>query len=323
LAQKYPDLDLVRKVITSEVQAYVHAVTVLSSLREVLQQNGFACHIEKKLYRRDGSHKKPDLLICSDNYIIVDHKYTESKAVDNLLDKIEVMKGYNTKFFLNNAKGEEPTEFDPEVVMLTPEKAVQWFKEFLGCPITWGYGLNDEITIKQSVGSIKDPRVSALFKPDLSFQRAEDIAKYKFITSNTPLPYVACHVYMVLFTLIRPDQTFSDKFEVKYSELLDRVNTLYPPWVSPEIKQLNVKTLRNALHFLQGIGWIRWFESENIVVVDKKKGQLTPDLLVYFIEKLAKDQHEQLVKRYERELKELEEAKKPKEQKSLIDFIPK
>jgi hypothetical protein len=320
---KYPDLDHVRNVITSEVQAYVYAVTVLSSLREVLQQNGFECHIEKKLYKRDGSHKKPDFLICSDNYIIVDHKYTKSKAVDNLLDKIEVMKGYNTKFILNNTKGEETKEFDPEVVMLTPQKAVQWFKGFLDCPITWGYELNDEITIKQSVRSIKDPRVSALFRPDLSFQRAEDIAKYKFITSDTPLPYVACHVYMILFTLRRPDQTFSDKFEVKYGELLDRINTLYPPWVRPEIKQLNVTKLREALHFLQGIRWIRWFKSENMVVVDKKKGQLVPDLLIYFIERLAKDQYEQLIKRYERERKELEEAKKPKEQRSLIDFISK
>jgi hypothetical protein len=321
LALKYPDLEYVKNVITSEVEAYVHAVTILSSLRENLQQNSLDCHIEKKLYKRDGSYKKPDLLICSDNYIVVDHKYTKSKAVDNLLDKIEIMKGYNTEFILNDAKTGEPTEFNPEVVMLTPEKAVQFFKEFLACPITWGYELNDEITIKQSVGSVKDPRVSALFKPDLSFQRAEDIAKYKFITSHSPLPYVACQVYMILFTLIRADQTFSDKFEVKYSEILDRINTLYPPWVRPEIRQLNVKKLRKALQFLQNIRWIRWFEPENIVVVDKKKGRLTGDLLSYFIESLAKSRHEQLVKKYEHELKKLEEAKKPKGQKSLIDFV--
>jgi hypothetical protein len=321
LALKYPDLDHVRNVITSEVQAYVHAVTVLSSLREVLQQNGLDCHIERKLYKKDGSYKKPDLLICSDNYVIVDHKYTESKAVDNLLDKIEVMKAYSAKFILNNAKGEEQTEFYPEVVMLTPEKAVQWFKEFLGCPITWGYTLNDEITIKQSVDSVKDLRVSSLFKPDLSFQRAEDIAKYKFVTSHSPLPYVACHVYIILFTLLPADQTFSDEFEVKYSEILSRFNTSYPPWVRPEIKQLNVKGLKKALRFLQSIGWIRWFEPEDIIVVDRNKGRLAGDLLAYFIEKLAKDQHEQLVQQYERELKKLEEAKKPKGQKSLIDYV--
>lgn len=307
--------------ITSEVQAYVHAVTILSSLRENLQQNGLDCHIEKKLYKKDGGHKKPDLLICSDNYIIVDHKYTESKAVDNLLDKIEEMKEYDAKFVLNDTKTGKPTEFNPEVVMLTPEKAVQFFKEFLACPVTWGYELNDEITIKQSVGLVKDPRVSALFKPDLSFQRAEDIAKYKFITSNSPLPYVACQVYMILFTLMRADQTFGDEFEAKYSEILDRINTLYPPWVHPEIKQLNVKGLKKALQFLQSIGWIRWFESENIVIVNKNKGRLAGDLLSYFIENLAKSQHEQLVKKYEYELKKLEEAKKPKGQKSLVDFV--
>jgi hypothetical protein len=321
LALKYPDLDHVKNVITSEVQAYVHAVTILSSLRETLQQNGFDCHIEKRLYKKDGSYKKPDLLICSDNYIVVDHKYTQSKAVDNLMDKIEEMKEYNTKFVVNDAKTGEPIEFNPEVVMLTPEKAVQYFKEFLMCPITWGYELNDEIIIKQTVSSVKDPRVSSLFKPDLSFQRAEDIAKYKFITSHTPLPYVACQVYMILFTLIPADQTFSDEFEAKYSEILNQINTLYPPWVRPEIKQLNAKGLKKALQFLQNLGWIRWFEPENIVVVDRNKGRLAGDLLSYFIENLAKSEHDKLVKKYEQELKKLEEAKKPKGQKSLIDFV--
>lgn len=323
LELKYPDFTMVKNVVEAEVQAYIHAVTVLSSLKENLKENGLECHVEMKIYKNDGSYKTPDLLICSDNYIIVDHKYTQSKDVVTLKSKIEEMKEYDTQFVFNHDCSGGSKEFNPEIVMLTPERVTHFFKELLVCPVTWGYELSDhEIVIKQSIGLLKDQKVSSLFKPDLIFQKGEDVNKYRFIVSHAPLPYTACQVYIILFTLLRADQFFIDEFEAKYDKILTNFNALFPPWVRPEVKQLNVTRLREALHFLQSIGWIKWYEAEKTIIVDRNKGRLTGDVLSYFIDNFAKNLHGKMVRDYERKNKELEEMeRKTNAQKQISDFF--
>ena len=114
--------------------------------------------IEKK---KEIGHKTPDLLICSNNYLVVDHKYTESTNEETLGGKVEEMKEYDTTFVF------ESTEFKPEVVMLVPKNVVAAFKKILDCPVTWGYTLDEDIIISQNLGSVKDSRVVPLFNPNL------------------------------------------------------------------------------------------------------------------------------------------------------------
>lgn len=315
---KYPDVESVKKGVTSEINAYIHAITVLSSLQAYLQDKNIECYIEMKLRKRNGNHKTPDLLIRSANYIVVDHKYTESENERTLTGKIEEMKGYNATFVFSKDEKSE-VEFMPEVVMLTPEIVVKHFREFLECPITWGYQLDSEMVIKQAVGEVKDSIVSSLFNPDLLCPVAEEVSKYKFLISHPPLPYMAFQIYNILFTLSPPTQFFGSEFEVKYNDVLGGFNNIFPPWVRPEVKQLNVTRLGEALNFLERVGWIRWFETEKIIIVYRNKGRLVADLLSYLTDKYVKTEHAKRVKEFERELKKLEALKKP--EKTLMDFM--
>jgi hypothetical protein len=320
LSLTYPELESVKKEVLTEVRAYIDAIQVLSSLQDYLRGEGIECYIEKKLRRKVGDPKKPDLLICSENYVIVDHKYTESENETTLAGKLEEMKEYESIFLLGDGKSRSDKEFTAEVVMLTPEKSVTFFKRLLNCPITWGYNLEREIVIKQMIGAVKDSKISSLFNPDLLCSMAEEISRYKFFISHPPLPYAACEVYHVLWTLSPPNQFFGLEFEVKYKDILDVFNTLFPPWISGEAKQLNLRRLEEALEFLQSTKWVRWFKTEKLVIVYRNKGRNIGDLLSYLVDYCAKVEHAKRVIKFEKELKKLEQMQKPIAQKKLEDF---
>lgn len=317
---RYPDLASVKKEIETELNAYIHAIIVLSSLREYLQNMKIECYIEKRIKKKEGEHKTPDLLIHSDNYLIVDHKYTESKDQRTLANKVEEMKEYDTIFVLPNSKSKIEIEFKPECVMLTPNEAVSFFKKILDCPVTWGYTLNEEIVVEQGIGSVEDSRILSLFNPTVLCPRAEEVSKYKFIISHAPLPYTACQVYIVLWNLSPPTQFFTPEFEVKYDDILDGFNHLFPPWISPEIKQLNTSRLSGALLFLQVTGWIRWLETEKKVIVDRKKGRFIADSLSYLVDHYVKMEHTKRVKEYEKKVKELKIEKRGKQEQISTYF---
>lgn len=319
LSLKYPDLESVRRIIKSEVHAYIDAITVLSSLQDYLRNVGIDSHIEKRLMKKNGEPKKPDLLILSGNYIIVDHKYTESENEKTLISILEKMREYDSAFMFNNGKTSSK-EINPEVVMLTPERSVRHFRGLLDCPITWGYSLDSEIAIKQMIGAVKDSRVSSLFSPDLTCTVAEEISKYKFFISHPPLSYTSCEIYHALWTLSPSYQFFAPEFEVKYDDILDVFNTSFPPWICHEARQLNITRLNDALDFLQKIGWIKWFKAEKLVIVYRKKGRLIADLLSYLIDCHVKIEHEKAVIRFEKEIKKQEQLQKPVAQKKLADF---
>lgn len=317
---RYPDLESVKKEIETEITAYIHAITTLGSLREHLRNINIRCYVEKKLEKKIGGHKSPDLLIRSGNYLIVDHKYTESADSRTLASKVEEMKEYETTFILSSFESEARIEFEPEIVMLTPQKATTHFRKILNCPTTWGYRLNEEIIIEQSVGSVKDSKVLSLFDPTLFCPKAEEISKYKFVISRAPLPYTAYQVYTVLWTLWTPTRYFTPEFEVKYDDVLDVFNNLFPPWISGEIKQLNASRLQEAILCLQEIGWIRWLETEKKVIVYRSKGRYVPDLFSYLIDHCVKSQHARRVKEYEKKAKKLR-VEEPLEQKKISDFF--
>jgi len=229
------------------------------------------------------------------------------------------MKEYETVFVLSDSESKS-TEFEPEVIMLTPKRATRYFKGILNCPVTWGYKLNEEIVIEQSIGSVKDSKILSLFNPTCFCPKAEEVAKYKFIISHAPLPYTTYHVYTILWNLKPPTQFFVPEFEVKYGDILGIFNNLFPPWISGEIKQLNIKRLQKALLFLQNIGWIRWVKAEKSIIVNTSKGRYIADLFSYLVDRHVKIEHQKKVKEYEREIKKLE-IEEPERQKKLADFL--
>lgn len=315
MALQYPDRGSIKIAVRTEVMAYIDAIMILGSLRGHLESIGVKSHIEKKIDKKEGGYKTPDLLICSDNYIIVDHKYTESTNETTLAGKIEEVKEYDTTFV------NESVEFEPEIVMITPAKIIEYLKRILDCPVTWGYTVNGEICINQSIGLIKDTQISSLFKPTLFCPKSRDICKYKFIISHSPLSYTACQVYTILWTLHPPAGYFAPEFDVDYKTILDQFNHLFPPWLSPEVKQLNVDRLRQALTFLQNINWIKWLELEDKVLVFKNKGRLAGDTLEYFINECTDMEFSRKKEEYELQTKQLKTAEMDKQQKLLGDFF--
>lgn len=313
MPQKPPDSAEIKKGIEIEFNAYVDEIQVLGSLREYLETMKITSYIEKKIDKKDGSFKTPDLLICSENYLIVDHKYTESSDEKTLADKVNEMSEYVSVFLLHDNKSNKNIEFNPECVMLVPESAVKHFKNNLNCPVTWGYKLNGDVTIEQGIGSVQDSKILSLFTPSLGFPKAEEIAKYKFIISHAPLAYTTSQVYTILWMLMSsPSDYFAAEFKVKYDTILDQFNHLFPQWVSPEVKQMNVSRLREALIFLQELSWVRWLESDKEVIVYKQKGRHMGETISYLIEQQAKRLYTHQLREYER-VKEAEEKQKGKQ----------
>ena len=300
-----PDRESIKKGIKTEVSAYIEAITILGSLKYHLEQSGFECFIEKKIDKKENGYKKPDLLIHSENYIIVDHKYTESNDEKNLSSKIKDIDEYKTTFKLNSI------EFTPEVVMLIPKPATESFKTITGCPTTWNYTINGEIIIDQCIGSIKDPKMLSLFKPKFICPKGRELSKYKFILSHAQVPYVACHVYIILWSLQPAPDFFASEFIVDYNQILEHFNNTFPPWVSSEVKQLNATRLQQSLMFLQIIKWIKWIETEKKVIVDKKKGKRIADFLEYFIDEYADQEYMRKMVEYEHKLEESQIKRHP------------
>lgn len=321
MASEYPTLASVKNEIESEINAYIHSLTLLSSLREYFKSRGIECHIEPKIKKKIGDPSTPDLLLHANNFLIVDHKYTQSIDQRTLSNKISEMKKYDTSFFLpSDASGTE-VETKPEVVMLTPEKSIPILKTLSNCPVTWGYILEENIELRQSIGSVKDSKILSLFTPTLSCSLSAEIAKYKFIISHPPTPYTAVHVYSFLWNLIQPTQFFAPEFEVKYDDILTVFNSFFPPWLRPEIRQMSVTRLEEALDLLQKVGWIRWYRQENLILVDRTKGRLIPDISSYLIDNFVKIEHAKRVKKYEGKVKERRTHEKGVEQTSLMAFF--
>ena len=308
LALQYPDRESIKREIRIEVSAYTEAIMILGSLKSHLERSSFKCFIEKKINKKENGYKTPDLLILSDNYIVVDHKYTESADEKNLYSRIKEMGEYKTTFIY------ESTEFTPEIVMLIPKQAIESFKKMSGCPVTWDYALNEEIIINQCIGSVKDSPILSLFKPTFMCPKAREISKYKFIISHSPLPYMACQVYTILWTLHPPSDYFASEFCVDYDQILDQFNNIFPPWVSSEVKQLNDTRLKQSLIFLQIIDWIKWREHEKKVILYKNKGRLQGDTLEYFIEQYTYQEYMKKMQEYEKyieQTKKMEEKEHP------------
>ena len=311
MESKPPDSARIRRLIETEFNAYVHEIIVLGSLREYLETLNIKSYVEKKIDKKDGNYKTPDLLICSGNYLIVDHKYTESTDEETLADKVRDMNEYRSIFVLHDPKNKKDIEFDPECVMLVPENVVKYFKNNLDCPVTWGYKLNGDVTIEQGIGSVQDSKILSLFTPSLWFPKAEEIVKYKFVISHAPLAYTASQVYTILWTLMSsPSDYFATEFQVKYDTILDQFNHLFPPWVSSEVKQMNVTRVKEALIFLQELGWVRWFESDKAIIVHKQKGRLMGETISYLIEQQTKKVFEQQLREYERAAEDITRKRK-------------
>ena len=296
LTLKYPDLLSVKAEIQRDVTAYVFSIKLLGSLREYLGRKlGLKVYVERKIDKKEGGFKKPDLLIRSENYVIVDHKYTESQVERTLTSKIKEMEEYDTTFIFS---GEE---FRPEIVMLTPKEAAKRFSTISNAPTTWGYVLNKEIKITQDVGKVRDKNLLSLFRPTFICPIDSAVLKYRFITSYATLPYTAWNVYNVLWTLKPPKLFFVPEFEVDYKILLDQFNTLFPPWISKEIRQLTEHRLQGALIFLAKIGWIKWVKEAGKIIIDvgkgKHMGNLLPRLIKFYAEIELKRKEEEYTKR--------------------------
>lgn len=296
-----PDAAQIKRCIEIEFNAYVFEIQVLGSLHEYLETMNIPSYIEKKINKKDGGFKTPDLLICSDDFLIIDHKYTESDNERTLADKVQEMSEYRSKFILHDNKKNQDIEFDPECVMLVPDGSIKHFKKNLNCPVTWGYKLNGNVTIQQGIGSVKDSKILALFNPSMWFEKAEEIAKYKFVISHAPLAYTSSQVYTILWTLMSsPSDYFATEFKVKYDTILNQFNHLFPQWISAEVKQMNVSRLEEALLFLQELGWVRWLSSDKEVIVYKQKGQHLGDIISYLIEQQAKKMYEHQIRVYQK-----------------------
>jgi hypothetical protein len=317
---EYPRLDRVKKEIEGEVNGYVDAITLFSSLREYFQDKNIECQIEPKIKKKSGGYKTPDLLVKSDNFVIIDHKFTSSTDKENLMSKIDEMETYN-KIFLFVDSGLEK-EVQPEVIMLTPEKATALFNSLLNCPITWGYVIEEQVEVKQSVRSVRDKNLLSCFNPSLLCSRSGELAKYKFILSHPPIPYTSCHVFTILWNLMQPTQLLTKEFDVKYSDILGIFNTFFPPWLRPEIKQMTITRLDEALTFLQDIGWIKWLQTDGLIIVDKSKGRMISDVFSYFMDKFVEMEHQKKVHEYEKKLKKSIEKKKGTSQKEISSYFP-
>jgi len=317
LTLEYPDLLSVKAEIQRNVKAYVFSIKLLGSLKEYLGKKlGLKVYVEGKLDKKEGGFKKPDLLIHSENYVIVDHKYTESQDERTLTSKIKEMEEYDTIFILFEE------EIRPEIVMLTPKEAAEIFSTMSNAPTTWGYVLNKEIKITQDVGKVRDKNLLSLFRPMFVCPIESAVLKYRFITSYAPLPYTAWNVYNVLWTLKPANLFFVPEFEIDYKILLDQFNKLFPPWISKEVRQLTESRLQKSLIFLAKIGWVKWVKEAGKIIIDVSKGKNIPDLLPRLIQFYAEIELKRLEEEYTKRLLELQMKEKERTMQTKIsDFL--
>lgn len=319
-----PNIDAIKKQIEIEFRAYVNAISVLGTLRDYFQEHSFICYVEKRIEKKAGNYKTPDLLLRSNNFLFIDHKYTESGDDKNLDDKIEKMKEYNTIFVFKDPDTSVPVEFQPECVMLTPRDIIKYLKKKANCPVTWGYKLDGTVAIEQSIGKVKDLRVDSLFSPTLLAPISDEARKYKFILSHAPKSYTTVQVYAILWTMHSAKDFLKPTFQVKYSEILKYFNQSFSPWISPEAMQLNASRLKEALRFLHSLRWIKLLDSDSgkIIEVIRKRGRSMGDVIPYLINEQAKEEYAKQLKKYVKQSETKVSKEKPEfKQERLTDYF--
>jgi hypothetical protein len=229
-----PSVEDIKEEITRNVDGYVLSLKIYGSLKLWLERSGIRVFVEKDLPRKDGTPKRPDLLLKTpmSNFVLIDHKYISSSNEITMRRTLEDMDEYFTEFQFDNSS------FKPEVVMLCPIKAAQQFMHLQPSPrcIIWGYEVEKKILIEEALGKVKDPSLASLFSPSMSFEVARETLRYKFLRQEPPVPYTADTVYRMLWNL-RQDWK-QPEFNVSYEILLKQFNTLYPPWINRDVHQL-------------------------------------------------------------------------------------
>jgi len=108
---------------------------------------------------------------------------------------------------------------------------------------------------------------------------------------------------------------------VDYDTILKDFNGLFPPWLSPKVKQLTDTSLKQALTFLQKIGWIKWLETEKRYYSLRIKERLQGDTLEYFIDKCTEIEYVKRLRKYEKQIILSKVAEKGKGQTLLSNYL--
>ena len=294
-----PDLEVIKKEIENEFRAYCDAIELLSSLRDFFHSKSIPCHIEKTVDKKDGGYKQPDLIVCSDNYLFIDHKYTKSQCERNLEEKISAVNEYDTIYIFEDEKRNK-IEIQPECVMLTPKDVIKSIRKKSNCPVTWGYKLDGSVWVEQSIGSVKDSKVSSFFNPVMVISLSSESTKYRFVLSHAPKAYTTFQVYSILWILYQPKDYYKTTFQITYRQILSDFNNMFSPWVLKEAHQLNPTRLKEALTFLSKLGWLELIDSPSgkVVLVNRKKGLKMGDLIPFFKAQHAQQEYERQMRKY-------------------------
>jgi len=276
------ELERIRLETRNDIDGYVFSLKIYGSLKSRLEKESLRVYVERDLKSTSGGKKRPDLLVrAGTDFLIIDHKYITSQDKRTLESALAEIDEYDDDFLFDGVS------FRAQLAMLCRLPTAELYKR-LGVQtkhVILGYIVEREITFRQLAGSIHSSAICKLYTPDLVFPVDENVWKYKFIRQEAPLPYTAQCVYAILFSLRA--EYFQEEFEVRYGVVLDQFNTLFPPWIRSDVKQLTPGRLNDVLRFLRRIGWIDWEEGSEQIVVDATKGKRMPDLLTFFIDQYA------------------------------------
>lgn len=274
------EIEDLKRATKQKIDSYIFSLKLYVSAKAFLERSlSTRVFVEKDIDKTIGGKKRPDLFFATtQGHVLIDHKYIMSSDGVTLNAHLDDMRSYQGDYLINDQ------QVKPEVIMLCPlESAREYSEQGISCPVPiLGYLLEREITVEQVVGQIQDTSLRSMFNPRMVFPVSNSAYKYKFIREEPPLPYTAQSVFASLWPL-RMDFE-SPEFKVDYQVVLEQFNTLFPRWLAPDILQMTPGRLNDALHFLNGIGWIRWEGGGDSISVLVSKGGRIPDLLDYLID---------------------------------------
>jgi len=304
-----------KEEILAEKEVYWNSVLFFAAFFTFCNQNNISCLVEPKLKDKDGNPKFPDFAFFEKKVlkVVLEHKGSLPKDAEKVNKIISETKEKYEILEINSHK------FIPRVVLFFPKSCEETINKIDKTNVNLEiiiFNLRDEESIT-FIWFIKKPVKEPMLEKIVGSRipcNEDDFSKYKFIRKDPHPIYTAWILKNIIFPYFKTPYSYGkEKIRIRLENIYKQAESLFPPWVQEDIKQVTFGRINKALDFLKFIKFIDLDPIRKEVIFYNNKGAKVGDLLDYFAKKwvlYSKKKNKSVKKKLEKGQKDLSEWQK-------------
>ncbi len=250
-----------------KVMYYTDKAHFFSVFQRILELQKIDVRVEPKCIQKNGNECYPDFVCKIDESIsIFEHKGSVSNAFTYVVEEIK-----DTERYL-----ELELECDvTEVILIVPDNEIEKIVDALNQIDTelavWSFNLDKDkqlLVLNQCYGKTSK-RLNNLLDNQFRFELYWFSSK-RFLRDNPPVVYTASYIWnTTLRFFLDPWLPPSESFDVDLKEVIKKSKDSFPK--DTDANQITSRRVKEALEFLNEIGWVNYPNEDGEVTVNKAK----------------------------------------------------